>query len=254
MDEMYAIRNVVKNPVLPLGLILASVAAWMVFGTGSDAHHGTRPAGKVFFVSPLEETSGDTIPDWAAEADVVVRAAVTGEKVLQPPTSVSANKDGLDLVGRSVSLNVTNVIWRSADETRADPTSFTMDAFGWMQADDGSKREVAVEGAPRLETGHEYVLALVWREAECSPGDATVPAHWSVLGSGAALPADNNTIGVGEFEGSKVDLTDDPADSSIPEDSALDELVGEKPAAIESALDQADDSSTATPEAATACK
>jgi hypothetical protein len=245
---MNQVFKAAKGPVLPLVLIVASCAAWTVLRIDRPAHSSEAADKGVFFVSPLEETASETIPDWASQADVVVKASVVSEAHPPPVDSETVGQPGMELVGRTVTLQVSGVIWQSPSMTRPDPTTFSVEAYGWMQADDGTEREVATEGTSRLEVGHQYVLALIWREAECSPGDPTVPAHWSVLGSGAALPADGNTIGVGEFQGTPTDLVDTSSGPEPAPGTALAEFAGDRPAELSPALDKAVD---AQPEADT---
>lgn len=235
--------RLIKSPVLPVVLILVGCATWFILHAGATATGSKRPpqtsSGQVFFVSPAEETIAETVPEWANQAELVVKAHVTSEEKLAPPVSETANEDGFDLIGRTVSLDVSEVIWRSPDATRSNPARFSMNAWGWMRSDTDGDREVAVEGTSRLEVGHDYVLALEWREAACAPGDEAVPAHWSVLSSQAALPADDDTIGVGELEGSEVDLRNEPSDLPAPPESALARFAGEHPAALRDALNEA---------------
>ena len=237
---MNTITKLAKGPILPLALIVASCATWVVMPGGADPV-ASSPASPnaVFFVQPLEENASETVPDWASGADLVVKAVVTAERAIEPRESETSEEDGFDLVGRTVSLKVSDVIWRSPNATEPNPTTVTMDAFGWMRSDDGSEREVAVEGASRLEPGHQYVIALQWRDTEQAPGDPTVPAHWSVLGSGAVLPADGGTIGVGEFEGGTLELAELETDAPVSPDAVLAEFAGEKPSTMEAALDEA---------------
>lgn len=238
---MGTVNRFILARALPLTLIAASCAAWVVLGDKTPQAAIAPPRDAVFFLSPIEENASETIPDWATGADLVAEVAVVGERAVEPATSETAGHDGFELVGRSVTLTVKSVIWRSPTASEPNPTTFTMNAFGWMREDGGSQREVAVEGAARLEPGHEYVIALKWRGAECAPGDETVPARWSALGTAAVLPADDNTIGIGELEGSDVDLVDDAAstDAPVQPDSALSEFTGEQPEAVETALDEA---------------
>lgn len=64
----------------------------------------------------------------------------------------------------------------------------------------GTEVEEALHGASRIEVGEEYVIALVWKRAECDDNDY-YPARWSAIGSGGVLPMHDGVIGHGEFEG-----------------------------------------------------
>ena len=76
-------------------------------------------------------------------------------------------------------------------------------AWGWHFADGkvSNRTEMAASDAPRVETGHHYLIAVAWQEARCSPGDQPVPARWRALGSDAIVPYDEQTVGQGETEG-----------------------------------------------------
>lgn len=232
---MGIVIRLAKGPLLPLTLIVASGMAWVVLRDGADPTSPSPTPGGVFYMSPLEETRSQTVADWASAADVVAEVRVTNERHMEPPKSETI-RDGFDLVGRVVELEVINVIWRSPDATAPNPTTFTMSAWGWMQSSDGSEREVTAEDAARLEPGHQYVLALSWRQPECAPGDDPLPARWSAIGSGAALPADGGIIGIGEFEGSAIGLQD--AQTVVSPGTALAQFAGHEPSAMAAALDE----------------
>jgi hypothetical protein len=74
--------------------------------------------------------------------------------------------------------------------------------------------------------GHEYVLALVWKPAECDEGDETIPARWMVTGTYGAVPADEGVVGIGEDEGVAVSNVAEAA-SAARESDALGEELGE---------------------------
>lgn len=247
---MSTISKLAKSPIPPLALLLASSAAWVAFQADSGPAADSSPSSPdgVFYLQPLEQRASQTVRDWAAAADLIVTAEVTSEQAIEPPQSETVTGDELDLLGRTVSLKITDVIWRSETATEPNPTVLTMDAFGSMRAADGSTRKAAAKGAARLEPGHSYIMALHWAAAQCSPGDETVPAHWSALGSGAVLPADGNKIGVGEFQGGRLDLVENPADPRVTPGSALAKFAGKSPAAMEVPLDQAATTSVREPD------
>jgi len=232
---MGIVIRLARGPLLPLALIVASGVAWVVLRDGADPVPSSWKPVDVFYMSPFEETRSRTVADWASAADVVVEARVTNERHMEPPKSETI-RDGHDLVGRVVEIEVTNMIWRSPDTTEPNPTTFTMSAWGWMRSSDGSEREVTVEDAARLEPGHQYVIALSWRQPECAPGDDSLPARWSAIGSGAALPADAGIIGIGEFEGSSIGLQD--VQTEVSPGTALAQFAGHEPSAMAAALDE----------------
>ena len=110
------------SEIPPLALIVASCATWVVMPGGADPV-ASSPASPnaVFFVQPLEENASETVPDWASGADLVVKAVVTAERAIEPRESETSEEDRFDLVGRTVSLKVSDVIWRSPNATEPNP-------------------------------------------------------------------------------------------------------------------------------------
>ncbi|MCW2822514.1 MAG: hypothetical protein JWR64_2309 [Marmoricola sp.] len=138
----------------------------------------------------LQRWSDWTAADWVRTSDYVVVARAVSEQ---------AHPNGPDSgsVERSVELDIKQVVWSRPSPSRPLPPTVTVTAFGWT--DDNIP--LASSGTPRIEPGHDYVVALVWMPAQCSPGDPAEPAQWTPLGSNAVLPFDNARIGYGESEG-----------------------------------------------------
>ncbi|MCZ9345500.1 hypothetical protein NGM37_47955, partial [Streptomyces sp. TRM76130] len=61
---------------------------------------------------------------------------------------------------------------------------------GWRVYESGTRIKRTAAAAPRLETGHTYLLALRWADG-----------GWVVLGEGAAVPFDDHVAGQGEWCG-----------------------------------------------------
>lgn len=145
-----------------------------------------------------------TAVDWVSYADHVVLVSPVAEEVV-PPTATEVER-GEGLIGRRLGMRVDHVLW-SAKGVEAAPEQFDWQAFGWQFADGdlGAAVPLAAEDAPRLELGHQYVLAIRWEAARCSDGDH-VPAQWQGLGADAMVPADGGIIGQGELEGTEQSL------------------------------------------------
>lgn len=196
-------RGYLRSPLVPILVTLLAAAAWFGYAAFTDPAPRAMPiseAQQPFFVEAAEAVPSDSAEDWAAAADVVVTGTVVKEKKLAPPKSETEVGLNQVLIGRTVTLKVSEVLWRSPHARVAVPKTVTMNAFGWAQNDEGT-REVTIAGSSRLEVGHQYVLALVWQAAQCADGDR-VPAAWTWIGSGGIIPADGDVLGAGEFEGS----------------------------------------------------
>ncbi|MEU3426506.1 hypothetical protein [Streptomyces gardneri] len=137
-----------------------------------------------------------TATDWVTYADHVVVVTPTEAK-----DQVRAR--GAEFVDRDLTLRVDEVLWSRPKAPRPAPEVFGWRALGWSfeGGDTGERTELAMESAPRVETGHSYVMAVVWEEARCSEGDPSIPAQWGGLGSSGVIPFDDAILGQGESEG-----------------------------------------------------
>lgn len=159
----------------------------------------------------LERWSSSTAADWVRTSDYVVVAHASREQALTHGDASGGP------IGRSVVLRIEQVVWSRPSPAQTLPPSVTLTAWGW--ADD--KVPLAMSGTPRIEPGHDYVVALVWLPAQCSPGDPAEPAHWTTLGSDAVLPFDSERIGYGESEGRLVEGDPDQATAGTLEQRLL---------------------------------
>jgi len=145
--------------------------------------------------------------DWMRYADVVVVAKVTAEH--ETGTYGAGDGSGEVAVGREVDLEVSEVLWsRGLGEAPTEVVGVS--TAGWLDRPGQERARIAVDGVPRLELDHSYVLAL--RDTD-NCGDAGGGSGWEVLGSSAAWPADSGTVGVGESGGRQVD---GDADQAVP--------------------------------------
>lgn len=207
--------RIVKGPVPAAGLILASAAvlAWTGLGPNSRDDRRSEPAGdRIFMTEALEANKAATLTDWAALADVVAQVSVTGEKRVDLGDS-SADTEP---VGRTVTLRVNEVLWSTpSGEHKLPADDIELTTYGWMQMPDGDTLEMASRGASRLEIDHDYLVALRWQPGRCADGTNGHPS-WTMVGSGAVLPADGGVVGRGEFEGSVADRTGPELARSFP--------------------------------------
>ncbi|RYJ06487.1 MAG: hypothetical protein EON52_06105 [Actinomycetales bacterium] len=166
-------------------------------------------------------------------ADAVVIARVTEETRLPAPRSETAAGDGVDLVGRSVTLEIDKVLWREKSTSTEPRGSITLNVSGWL-SDGKTDREVVTGARSRLEVGHTYVVAMSWMRAECDEGDPVQPAGWEPIGGGGVLPADDGVIGRGEYLGAMVDR---PDQGDVPSGSVLAATTGRSPDDVVSLLE-----------------
>ena len=164
---------------------------------GSDAP--VQAASKVAVGHAADHLPNATATDWVSYADHVVLVSPVTEQVVPPAATELERGEGL--IGRTLGMRVDQVLW-SAKGAAAAPKQFDWQAFGWQFSDDDVDALVplAAEDAPRLELGHQYVLAIRWESARCTDGDQ-VAAQWQGLGADAMVPADGGVIGNGELEG-----------------------------------------------------
>lgn len=171
----------------------------------------------------MAEFSSTTLDDWQAYADAIVVAKVVDEKRLPQAKSETVTGEGLDLIGRTIQVDVLKQLWMAPDVKAELGGSLTMDAAGWLEEPEKSV-EVVAGGGSRLEPGHEYVMALRWWPEIQSEGDATQPAAWGPVGADAVLPADGGLIGSGEYLGVEAKVLDR---TQVPEGSVLAEHLGQ---------------------------
>ncbi|MFE6971286.1 hypothetical protein [Isoptericola sp. NPDC057653] len=174
------------------GVLLAALA-------GCASPDAASPTPGVVVATAEDSFPTTTAVDWVTYADHVLVATVVDEAEAVRPWE-DGNPEGERYVAREVALRVDDRLWSAADPRhRPPPDRFSMAAAGSLDRD-GGRIPWAIEDTPRMEVGHTYVVALVWRPEVEDPTTPT-PAHWAWLGTDALLPYDDGTIGVGELEG-----------------------------------------------------
>lgn len=194
--------------LVAVGGIVASIGNRETTSTSRNSAlpHSTASLGGQARVEPIRlvETSdhlpSQTVVDWVTYADHVL--VVVPEEEIQVEPSKEELDRGEGIIGRRVSLSVVKILWSRADALVA-PTRFDWDAFGWAFTNGNleSRTRMGQTGSPRIELGHQYIVALVWEEARCSPGDAPEPAQWRGLGAAGVVAFDGGVIGQGEVSG-----------------------------------------------------
>lgn len=151
----------------------------------------------------------DRLPNESA-ADVVTFADHVAIVTVIDDEELPVAKEDLDrgegLVQRSVHMSVDKVLW-STKSARPAPDEIDWRVLGWnFEGDVVNRTAMAAEDSPRFDVGHTYVVALDWEQPNCSKG-----GRWTTLGGSFNAPYEDETIGVGEFEGqavAKADLAD----------------------------------------------
>jgi hypothetical protein len=141
----------------------------------------------------------ETAADWVTYADYVVVVTATSERAVEAPLDPGAPETTL---GRDVTLTVDDTLWARNAEAEA-PSTVRWSAGGWgFTADEpGIRHEMVEVGAPRIEVGHSYVIAIKWELPLYTQGPDKETAQWRGLGGGSVLPFDAGVVGNGEFEG-----------------------------------------------------
>lgn len=183
-----------KNRATFAGIFMTAlgIASGCAVDSGNEADEGgvtTNQQTPPFIIEASERYLSHTFGDWSNYADAVVLAEVVSEQRIEPAADETSPQRYP--VGRTIAIDVAEVYWQRGG--LAAPRQFEMKAWGWMTLETGEERPSVGERASRLEVGHRYLLAL--DEAGTDAKDEL----WTVLGSGASLPADS-VMGVGEHE------------------------------------------------------
>ncbi|MGH3384356.1 MAG: hypothetical protein ACRDO1_07250 [Nocardioidaceae bacterium] len=216
---------------------VATVGAGAAVGTSLGDNTAPTREQAIVIAHGSDRLPNQTASDWVTYADHVVVVTPRSEKPMRPSKEEVDRGEGLIL--REVTFSVDDVLWSRPGADQAAPDTFAWTAYGWQFTDgDLSKKvKMAGEGEPRIEGGHQYVMAIEWQEARCSPGDV-VPAQWRGLGADSTLPYDGNVIGQGEVEGKRqsVGQAREAANTAGADASLEDAMAGRDAAALDKAL------------------
>jgi hypothetical protein len=235
------------------GIAVAALAA-----PGSDGQGASAP--DMLLAHGSDHLPSVTAADWVTYADhVIVVEAVAEETV--PPSEAELDR-GEGLIGRTVTLAIEDVLWSREGAPQAPPETWDYSAAGW-HFDEGAPEdavEMALHDFPRVEIGHQYIMAIRWEAAVCNADGDDRPAQWRGLGEGSEIPFDDGTLGNGESEGTVQDAEAFAADVDVHVDEGVEELLaGEGADALVSALEEAKPDPAALAEvqtfaAATSCE
>lgn len=181
-----------------------------------------------------------TATDWVTYADHVVVVEAVSEEAIPPSEEELERGEGM--IGRTVTLAIEDVLWSREGAPQAAPETWEFSALGWVftDGDTDDPVELALHDFPRVEVGHQYVMAIRWEEAVCTAGGDHLPAQWRGLGEGSEIPFDDGTLGNGESEGAVQDASDFAAHADLHPDQGVEELLaGEGADALVGVLEDA---------------
>ncbi|MET9246167.1 hypothetical protein [Nonomuraea sp. NPDC003709] len=181
---------------------IGAAAALAVAGVATvNAADGAPAPRRIVMAEGDDRLPSITATDWVTYADHVVVVNATSEQTI-PPAQIEIER-GEGLIGRKVNLEVKEVLWSREDAAQTAPKGWEYNASGWTftEGNLNSPTVTAIYDRPRIEPGHQYILAIAWEGPHCAEDDAPEPAKWMGLGEGSELPFDGDVIGQGEMEG-----------------------------------------------------
>ena len=171
------------------GVIVAALAAPAADHTAQSL----EPQSDVLLGNGSDHLPSVTAADWVTYADHVIVVEAVSEEALQPTAAELERGEGV--IGRIVSLTVEDVLWSREGAPKAAPATWEYSGLGWhfAEGDTAGAVEMALVDFPRVEVGHQYVMAIRWERALCEEDGEYTPAQWRGLGEGSEIPYDDNT-------------------------------------------------------------
>jgi hypothetical protein len=222
-----------KSSTIRLGSALATCTLLVgLTSCGSDHRTDATDSSEeaVLLGSGDDRLPNNTASEVVTFADHVVVAHVVSEEALPVPKEDIDRKEGLIL--RDVTFEVDQTLWSSPTALPA-PKAFDWTAVGWRFKGSVDERSLAgYENAPRFDVGHTYIMALDWAQPDCK-----ADGRWDGLGGSFNMPYEQDTIGVGEFEGR--DIAKDAVREEAPEQGVRGSVWGQDLTALTTALGSA---------------
>jgi hypothetical protein len=215
-----------------------AIAAFAVPAAGPTDQGASEP--EVMLGHGSDHLPSLTATDWVTYADHVIVVDAVSETALSPDAEELERGEGI--IGRVVTLSVEEVLWSREGATVAAPATWEYPALGWhfKDGDTTDTVEMALSEFPRVEIGHQYVMAIRWEKAVCDEDGEYTRAQWRGLGEGSEIPFDDATIGNGESEGTVQDAAAFAADAEDEVDQGVEEqLAGQSADALVTALNSA---------------
>jgi len=234
-------------------LASASVTGIAVAALAAPASNDqAAPEPEVLLAHGSDYLPNVTATDWVTYADHVIVVEAVSEEVI--PASQEEIDRGEGIIGRTVALTIEDVLWSREGAAKAAPATWDYPAAGWFfkDGDTTDPVEMALADFPRVEVGHQYVMAVRWEKSICTDDGEYVPAQWRGLGEGSQIPFDDDTLGNGESEGAVQDAEAFAAAADTGLDQGVEELLaGQGADALVTALNSAIPDAAAQSEAAT---
>jgi hypothetical protein len=227
------------------GIALAALAA-----PAADPDRTAAASEEVLLGEGTDNLPSVTASDWVTYADHVIVVEAVSEASIPP--SAEEIERGEGVIGRTVALTVEDVLWSREGAPRAAPASWNYSALGWhfTDGDTADPVKLALSEFPRVEVGHQYVMAIRWQAALCDEDGEYAPALWLGLGEGSEIPYDDGILGNGESEGTVQTAAAFAAAAEEEPDQGIEELLaGQGADAIVSALAAATPDTAAQSEA-----
>jgi hypothetical protein len=193
-----------------IGLLLLTSCADAATIASSPSGHA--PESRLSVVDPDAAFYAGTLQEWKDYGDAIVTARVIADRD-DPRTPADPDENG-GLYNRIADVRITHVFW-VRDAAHRPPATFHLSVWGWWRKD-GGETPIVVRGDPRLEPGHNYLLAM-----------AHLRDGWAPMAGGAAAPFDGGIVGRGEWKG-----RDKRADQP-----ALDRLLGHDVRGVQQVID-----------------
>ncbi|MFG3340918.1 hypothetical protein [Glycomyces sp. NPDC048151] len=219
------------------GIVIASIAAP---AGGSDPQGVAEAQPEVMLGDGSDHLPSLTAADWVTYADHVVVVEAVEEQAIAPTAEELERGEGV--IGRIISLTVEDVLWSREGATQAAPATWEYSGLGWyfVDGDLDNAVEMAFLELPRIEVGHQYVMAIRWEKAVCDEDGEYTRAQWRGLGEGSEIPYDGGTLGNGESEGTMQSAAAFAAEAEDEVDQGVEEvLAGDTADALVSALNSA---------------
>jgi hypothetical protein len=130
-------------------------------------------------VSGLASLPNQSLEDWVSYGDAVAVVRIASE---EGESSLSAEEQasGEGLTVRHVTAAVESIVWTAAGRTADPPSTFSIDAPGWIYSDSG-KHPYVMEDGNRLEVGEKYLMPIGLFDAD----------GWKPIGFGVRLTDDD---------------------------------------------------------------
>jgi hypothetical protein len=141
---------------------------------GSTGHGPAAP--KILRAEAQEKFPSETLSDVVSWSDQVSIVTAIGASEV-PDSSPQSPGDDVRLIGRDITYHIDQTIWHRAGAPELTGTFTAGGGGGWETSSDHPKVRIALEGAPWVEVGEQYVMPLALDQGKWGPysSSAVVP-------------------------------------------------------------------------------